>query len=205
MGMVRQGTVRQEMGMEVITEALAGPFQYGFMVRALIVAVIVGVMCPVAGVYVVTRGLGFMSDGLAHSVLPGVVAAAIFGTVSASVFAGGIPMAIVMALLSGYLIKRAGVSEDASVGILFAALFAIGVIMISVAVSQGVSVRFKLEDLLLGNVLGVSRIEMYVALGVAGTVMLTLFGLHKELFFSNFDPMGASVIGLPTESWSTSC
>ena len=61
--------------MDVITDALAGPFQYSFMVRALIVAVIVGVMCPVAGVYVVTRGLGFMSDGLAHSVLPGIVAA----------------------------------------------------------------------------------------------------------------------------------
>ena len=62
----------------------------------------------------------------------------IFGTAAASVFAGGIPMAIVMALLSGYLIKRAGVvGEDASVGILFAALFAIGVIMISVASSQG--------------------------------------------------------------------
>ena len=153
--------------MEVITEALAGPFQYGFMVRALIISVIVGVMCPVAGVYVVTRGLGFMSDGLAHSVLPGVVAVAIFGTVAASVLAGGIPMAIIMALFAGYLIKRAGVSEDASVGILFAALFAIGVIMISVAVSQGVSLRFSIEDLLLGNVLGVSRLEMYITLGVA--------------------------------------
>ena len=188
-----------ETNMDAITEALAGPFQYSFMVRALIVAVIVGVMCPVAGVYVVTRGLGFMSDGLAHSVLPGVVAAAIFGSVAASVFVGGIPVAIVMALLSGYLIKRVGVGEDASVGILFAALFAIGVIMISVAVSQGISLRIRLEDLLLGNVLGVSRIEMYVTLGVAGAVMLTLYGLHKELLFSNFDPTGASVIGLPTE------
>ena len=185
--------------MDIIPEALAGPFQYEFMVRAFIVAVIVGVMCPVAGVYVVTRGLGFMSDGLAHSVLPGVVAAAIFGAASASVFAGGIPMAIGMALLSGYLIKRAGVGEDASVGILFAALFAIGVIMISVASAQGVLVQVRLEDILLGNVLGVSQVEVYITLGVAAAVMLTLYGLHKELVFANFDPSGASVIGLPTE------
>ena len=185
--------------MDVIAEALAGPFRYGFMVRALIVAAIVGVMCPVAGVYVVTRGLGFMSDGLAHSVLPGIVAAAILGTAAGSVFAGGIPMAIVMALLSGYLIKRVGVGEDASVGILFAALFAIGVIMISLASQQGVSVQVRLEDMLLGNVLGVSRIEMYVTLGVAAAVMITLYGLHKELVFSNFDPTGAAVVGLPTE------
>ena len=185
--------------MDVIAEALAGPFQYSFMVRALIVASIVGIMCPVAGVYVVTRGLGFMSDGLAHSVLPGIVAAAILGTAAASVFAGGIPMAIVMALLSGYLIKRVGVGEDASVGILFAALFAMGVIMISLASQQGVSVQVRLEDMLLGNVLGVSRIEMYVTLGVAAAVMTTLYGLHKELVFSNFDPTGAAVVGLPTE------
>ena len=185
--------------MDVITEAIAGPFRYSFMVRALIVAAIVGVMCPVAGVYVVTRGLGFMSDGLAHSVLPGIVAAAILGTAAASVFAGGIPMAIVMALLSGYLIKRVGVGEDASVGILFAALFAMGVIMISLASQQGVSVQVRLEDMLLGNVLGVSRIEMYVTLGVAAAVMITLYGLHKELVFSNFDPTGAAVVGLPTE------
>ena len=185
--------------MDIITEALAGPFQYGFMVRALIVATVVGVMCPVAGVYVVTRGLGFMSDGLAHSVLPGIVAASILGSAAASVFAGGIPMAIIMALLSGYLIKRAGVAEDASVGILFAALFAIGVIMISIAASQGVSVQVRLEDMLLGNVLGVSRIEMYVTLGVAATVMLLLYFMHKELVFANFDPTGASVVGLPTE------
>lgn len=192
--------------MDIITEALTGPFQYGFMVRALIVAVIVGVMCPVAGVYVVTRGLGFMSDGLAHSVLPGVVGAAIIFAVTAIVedddlalLAGGIPMALVMALMSGYLIKRAGIGEDASVGILFAALFATGVVMFSVAEAQGISVSVTLEHLLLGNVLGVSRDEMYITLGVAAAVMLALYGLHKELVFANFDPTGASVVGLPTE------
>ena len=166
------------------------------MLRALILSVIVGVMCPVAGVYVVTRGLGFMSDGLAHSVLPGIVLASLAGAVF---FAGAVPMAVLMALFSGWLIKRAGISEDTSVGILFAALFALGVVMVSVAVSRGLSVQFNLEDILLGNVLGVSRNEMYVTLAVAGAVLLLIAALHKELVFANFDPAGASVIGLPTE------
>lgn len=182
--------------MDIIIDALTGPFQYAFMVRALILSVIVGVMCPVAGVYVVTRGLGFMSDGLAHSVLPGIVAASLIGVVF---FAGAVPMAVLMALLSGWLIKRAGIGEDTSVGILFAALFALGVVMVSVAVAQGVSVQVNLEDILLGNVLGVSRGEMYVTLAAAGAVLLLLTALHKELVFANFDPAGASVVGLPTE------
>lgn len=182
--------------MDIIIDALTDPFQYAFMVRALILSVIVGVMCPVAGVYVVTRGLGFMSDGLAHSVLPGIVLASLVGAVF---FTGAVPMAVLMALFSGWLIKRAGVSEDTSVGILFAALFALGVVMVSVAVAQGISVQVNLEDILLGNVLGVSRGEMYVTLAVAGAVLLLIVALHKELVFANFDPAGASVIGLPTD------
>ena len=65
--------------MDIITDALIGPFQYGFMVRAMIVSILVGIMCPVLGTYVVIRGLGFMGDALAHSVLPGMVGAALLG------------------------------------------------------------------------------------------------------------------------------
>ena len=185
--------------MDIITEALIDPFQYGFMVRALVVAAVVGVMCPVAGVYVVTRGLGFMSDGLAHSVLPGIVAAALLGSTAASVFAGGIPMAIVMALLSGYLIKRAGVGRRRLGGHTVRRPVRHRRDNDQRGLVPRNSVQVRLEDMLLGNVLGVSRIEMYVTLGVAATVMLMLYGLHKELVFSNFDPTGASVVGLPTE------
>ena len=57
----------------------------------------------------------------------------------------------------------------------------------------------RLDDVLLGNVLGVSHQEMLVTLGLAAGVLVVLFFLHKELVFTNFDPLGASVIGLPTE------
>ncbi len=178
--------------MDIITEGVAGPFQYGFMVRALIVSVLVGLMCPVVGVYVVTRGLGFMGDALAHSVLPGVVAAIIIGV---SPFFGAIPMALVVALTIGYLVKRAGVGEDTSVGIIFAGLFALGLVMLTAAGG----VRVSLEDILLGQVLGVSQADVYVTLAMAAAVLALTLGLHKELVFSSFDPAGAAVIGLPTE------
>ena len=178
--------------MDIITEAVTGPFQYGFMLRALVVSMLVGVMCPLLGVYVVVRGLGFMGDALAHSVLPGMVAAFILGI---SPFFGAIPMALATALVSGYLIRRAGVSEDTSVGILFAGLFALGVVMLTL--SRSVSVN--LEDILLGQVLGVSLGDLYVTAALAGVVLAVVLGLHKELVFASFDPDGASVVGLPTE------
>ena len=178
--------------MDIVTDALMGPFQYSFMLRALIVSVLVGIMCPALGVYVVVRGLGFMGDALAHSVLPGMVLAFMLGI---SPFFGSIPMAVATALLSGYLIKRAGIGEDTSVGILFAGLFALGVVMLTV--SRGVSVN--LEDILLGQVLGVSQADVFVTLALAGSVLALICGLHKELVFASFDPSGAAVIGLPTE------
>jgi manganese/iron transport system permease protein len=190
------------MNMDIITELFLGPFQYGFMVRALVVSVLVGIMCPVLGAYVVVRGLGFMGDGLAHGVLPGLALAVIIGgivgigaNVSGIQFLGALPAALAMALLSGYLIRRVGLSEDTSVGILFAGMFALGLVMLTAARNLPV----KLEDVLLGNVLGVSQGEMLVTLGLAAAVLLVVYFLHKELVFTTFDPIGASVIGVPTE------
>ena len=188
--------------MEIIIEALVGPFQYSFMRRALVVAVLVGILCPTLGAYVVVRGLGFMGDGLAHGVLPGMAAAFLIGAavgVAASAggiyFLGALPAALIMALVSGYLIRRVGVSEDTSVGILFAGMFALGLVMLTAA--KGIPVN--LESILLGNVLGVSQSEMLVTLGLAAAVLVVMFLLHKELVFASFDPLGSSVIGLPTE------
>ncbi len=178
--------------MDIITEALVGPFEYTFMVRALIVSVLVGVMCPLLGVYVVTRGLGFMADALAHSVLPGMVGAFILGV---SPFLGAIPMAIAVALVSGYLIRRAGVGEDTSVGIIFAGLFALGLTMLTAA--KGIPVN--LEDILLGQVLAVSQTDVYVTLGLSAFVLVATYALHKEMLFASFDQTGASVVGLPTD------
>ena len=177
--------------MDAIIEGLWGPFQYSFMRRALVVSLLVGVMCPVLGVYVVTRGLGFVGDALAHSVLPGMVAAFMLGF---SPFAGTIPVAVGVALLIGYLVKRVGVGEDTSVGITFAGLFALGLVMLTAA--RGLPVN--LEDILLGQVLGVSQTDVYITLSLAGVVLALVFVIRKELLFSNFDPTGALVMGLPT-------
>ena len=179
--------------MDIIAEAFVTPFHYSFMVRALIVSGVVGIMCPVVGAYVVTRGLGFMGDALAHAVLPGMALAFMLGL---SPFIGIVPSAIAVALLIGYLTMRAGVSEDTSIGILFAGLFALGLVMLTT--TRGISV--SLEDVLLGQVLGTSRGDVLITLGLATGVLALLWVLHKELVFASFDPTGASVIGIPTQA-----
>jgi ABC-type Mn2+/Zn2+ transport system permease subunit len=172
-------------------QGLLEPFQFAFMVRALIVSVAVGIVAPVMGSYVVSRGLALMGDALSHAVLPGIVVAVLLGL---SPVVGTIPVAIMMALLIGYLSRRTGFSEDTTIGILFVGLFALGLAMLSVA--RGLPVR--LEDILLGQVLGVSWKDVSVTLGLGGVALLLLYSFHKELVFATFDPVGAKVAGLRT-------
>ena len=157
------GQFMEGLLMDIITEAAVAPFQYGFMVRALFVSILVGIMCPVLGAYVVVRGLGFMSDGLAHSLLPGLVVAALLVAVISSEWIILVPNAIAFALLIGFLSKRTGLSEDTSIGILFAGLFALGLTLLTAA--RGLKV--SLESVLLGQVLGVSRDDVLVTAALA--------------------------------------
>ena len=58
---------------------LIEPLQYSFIVRALLAAVVVGIVGSVLGTYVILRGMAFFGDALAHTILPGVVIAFLFG------------------------------------------------------------------------------------------------------------------------------
>ena len=170
------------------------PLEYGFMVRALIGSVLVGVMCPLVGAYVVTRNLAFMGDALAHAVLPGMVLGFIVGFNPAI---AAVPTGVSVAMLVRVISRRAGLSTDTSIGILFAAMFALGLAMLARA-TRATQIGVNLEDLLLGQILGISPTGIYVSLGITATVILGLFALHHWLLFSSFDPVGSQVVGRRT-------
>ena len=169
-----------------------GPFEYSFMVRALIVSVLVGVMCPILGAYVITRGRSFMGDALAHSVLPAMVVAFLLGI---SPFFAAVPAGILIALLMGAVSRRTGVSEDTSIGIIFAGMFALGLVMLS----RATNINVDIEDLLLGQVLGVSQTDVYVSLGLTALVLVGLYAFHRQLVYTTFDAVGAAVVGIKTQ------
>ena len=172
-------------------ENILGPFEYSFMVRALVVSVLVGVMCPILGAYVITRGRAFMGDALAHSVLPGMVAAFLLGI---SPFFAAVPAGIAIALLIGTVSRRTGISEDTSIGIIFAGMFALGLVMLS----RATTININIEDLLLGQVLGVSQTDVYISLGLTVLVLVGLYAFHRKLVYTTFDELGASVLGIRT-------
>ena len=165
---------------------VVAPLEYGFMVRALIGAVLVGVMCPLVGAYVVTRNLAFLGDALAHAVLPGMV----FGfMVGINPTIAAVPTGVAVAALVRTVSRRAGLSTDTSIGILFAAMFALGLVMLATTAT----IRIDMEDLLLGQILAMSPTGIYISLGITVLVILGLFTLHHWLLFTSFDPVGSQI------------
>ena len=169
-------------------DLLVAPLEYGFMVRALIGSVLVGVMCPLVGAYVVTRSLAFIGDALAHAVLPGMMLGFIVGFNPAI---AAVPTGVGVAMLVRTVSRRAGLNTDTSIGILFAATFALGLVMLA----RATTVRVDMEDLLLGQILAISPTGIYVSLGITVIVVLGLFTLHHWLLFASFDPVGSQVVG----------
>ena len=90
--------------------------------------------------------------------------------------------------------RRAGLSMDTSIGILFATTFALGLAMLS----RATTIRVNMEDLLMGQILAMSPTDIYVSLAIAALVILVLFALHNWLLFASFDPVGSQVFGKRT-------
>lgn len=166
-------------------EWLLAPLRFAFMVRGLIAAIAVGVLCSAVGAFVVLRGMTFIGDALAHSILPGLAV----GFISIGkgdrrgLFWWAIGTAILVALGMGWISDRTRFREDAAIGIVFAGMFALGIALISTV--RGFSV--DLVHFLFGNVLGVSNHDLTLLGAFGGAVLLLLFLFYKELVLVSFD------------------
>lgn len=169
---------------------LLAPLQYDFIVRALLAAVIVGVVCSVLGVYIVLRGMAFLGDAMSHTILPGVVAAYFLGWPLA---VGALVMGVLTALGIGLLTRRTALKEDTAIGVIFAGFFALGVAMLSAGGST-----IDLAHFLFGNLLGVSSADLLLTATLGGLVLALIFLFYKEFLVLSFDPLLATTLRLPT-------
>jgi len=170
---------------------LLEPLQYDFIVRALMAAVIVGVVCSILGVYIVLRGMAFLGDAMAHTILPGVVVAFLLGWPLA---VGALIMGMLTALGIGALTERTALKEDTAIGVIFAGLFALGVAMLSLRGNYSID----LAHFLFGNLLGVSSADLSLTATLGSAVLLLIFLFYKEFLVLSFDPLLAETLRLPT-------
>ncbi len=175
---------------------LLAPLQYQFMIRGLLAAVTVGIVCGVLGTYVVLRSMAFFGDALAHAILPGVaVAYLIGGGAQGSLFVGALVAGVATALGIGAISKSGQIKEDTAIGVLFAAMFALGIALISTVRNFSVD----LTHFMFGNVLGVSSADLRLTAIFGALVVLLVIAFYKEFLVISFDPVLASILRLPAQ------
>ena len=168
---------------------LLEPFQYVFIRRGLIEALMMGGICGAMGAFVVARGWGFIGDAISHAIFPGVVIAYL-GRFNFSL--GALAFGVLTALGIGALSHTRRLKEDTVIGVLFAGAFSLGVVLIS-------SIRSYATDLgaiLFGNILGVSDQDLLLTFGLGLLVLVLLFLTYKELLLVSFDRTMAAAMGL---------
>ncbi len=168
---------------------LTDPFSVDFMLRALIGGGLAAVLCAVVGTWVVVRGMAFLGEALSHGMLPGVAVATLTGipaVIGAAISAG------VMVFGVGALRRRARLSYDTSIGLLFVGMLALGVIIVSGSRSFATDVT----AILFGDVLAVTRADL-AGLGAAVFVALALAAaFHRAFTATAFDVRKAATLGL---------
>ncbi|GGI08312.1 metal ABC transporter permease [Egicoccus halophilus] len=171
---------------------LTEPFAYAFFTRAVVAGVLVGAMCGALSVFVVLRRMSYIGHGLSHAVVGGVAVAV---ALDRSLYLGAAVATVISALLIDRVARRRGLHADASIGIVTTAIFALGVLVVSL-----VPVRVNLEAVLFGNVLGVTRADLFVAGGVGTALLLVLLRWWKVFVGVTFDPQVSRVHGVPTQA-----
>jgi manganese/iron transport system permease protein len=170
-----------------IMDWLLTPLSYAFLQRGLLAALMVGVLCSILGCYIVLRSMAFLGDAMAHAVLPGVGVAYLLGR---SLTLGALAAALVVALGVGLFSRRGKIKEDTAIGVLFAAALSLGVVMISSIRTYAVD----LSHILFGNVLGVSRLDLWLTAGLGAVILILIFVFYRPFLVISFDPVLAATL-----------
>lgn len=167
--------------------------QYGFMQRALVAAVLIGIIAPTIGVFLVLRRLSLIADTLSHVALAGVAVGLLAGTYP---LAG----ALVLALLGAVGIERLRSSGrlfgDAALAIFLSGGLAVAVVVIGLAGGFNVD----LFSYLFGAVTAVQPRDLWVILTLGLIALGTVAAFYKELFAITFDEESARVQGIPVDA-----
>ncbi|WP_310487983.1 metal ABC transporter permease [Chamaesiphon sp. VAR_69_metabat_338] len=169
---------------------LAAPLQYEFMVKAIGVSALVGMVCAALSCYMTLKGWSLMGDAVSHAVLPGVAVAYLLNiplAIGAFVFGVGSVIAI------GFIKAQTRIKEDTVIGLVFTGFFALGLVLISKVRSS-----IDLTHILFGNVLGIADADIIQTVIISVFTLVTLAIFRKDLMLFCFDSSHARSIGLNT-------
>jgi manganese/iron transport system permease protein len=171
-----------------MTDLLAEPFSYGYMVNAMWVSALVGGVCAFLSAYLMLKGWSLIGDALSHSIVPGVAGAYMLGLPFAfgAFLSGGLAAAAML-----FLNQRTKLREDAIIGLIFTSFFGLGLFMISLSPAS-----VNVQTIVLGNILAVTPADTLQLVIIGGVSLVILLAKWKDLMVAFFDENHARSIGI---------
>ncbi|NDJ18591.1 metal ABC transporter permease [Myxacorys almedinensis A] len=171
--------------LQILTE----PLGFEFMRNAIAIGLLIGVLCPVVGSYLIVQRMALFGDVIAHCVLPGLSISFFFGI---DILIGAFGAGILGASLIAWIRSQSRVKADAAMALTFSSFFALGVTLITVLKN-----KLDLDSFLFGDILGVTGADIQRTLIISLIILLVVRLTYKEMLFYTFDKTGAQAIGLP--------
>lgn len=174
--------------MEFVTDLL----NYPHLARAALTAVVIGIVSGVVGSLIILRGLSLMGDAISHAVMPGIAISFFFG---ANIFLGALISGLLAAAGIGFVNANTRLKRDTSIGIIFTAFLAAGVILLARTESS-----VSLQAILFGDVLATSPADMWQSIIIAIAIILLVVLFYKQLQITTMDVEIAKAYGFPTRA-----
>ncbi|MCS7139874.1 MAG: metal ABC transporter permease [Candidatus Nezhaarchaeota archaeon] len=164
-------------------------FSFSFVWRALASIVIAAVVSSVVGTFTVLRGFSTLSAAITHSSFAGAAIATIYGV---NPLLGALTLSLGFSGLTAYVSSSNERKADVVVGMMFGFSTALAVLFLSIASTYTAAAW----SFIIGDVLGVSWIDLYTLIAVAITTLSIVIISYKEFKFITFDPEAAEAMGL---------
>lgn len=177
-------------------------FRYDFLKTTVAGALMVGVTCGLLGTFLVLRRMSLMGDALGHAALPGVgLAFLLVGTKAlAPMVLGATATAMAAALAVGFITRNARTYPDAALGMVLAAFFGLGVVLLSYIQNSPNAAKSGLSDFLFGNAAAIRPDELWLLGGLLVVTLGAVLVLYRPLQLTTFDPGMAASMGLPVRA-----
>jgi manganese/iron transport system permease protein len=168
---------------------LIQPLSYDLMQNALMAGILVGILCPAVGTYLIVQRMSFLGSVVSHALLPGL---AIANFLQAPLSLGAFIIGIFSTFITAWIGTQSKIKVDAAMTMILSSFFALGIVLLTV-----LKTRLNLESLLFGDILTISLTDVWLILGIAVVIFIAIKLFYKELLYFTFDPTGAAAIGLP--------
>ena len=165
-------------------------FQYEFMQRALAAGIVIGIICPLAGIFLVLRRLSLLGDALSHISLTG-VAAGLVCSINATLSA----LAFALAGSLGIEYLRRHYTQYAELAIALAMSGGMGLAVVLISLGKGNTATVL--SFLFGSIVAVTPVDLYIIFAVGLLVCVSVMLLYRPLFYISFDEEGALLAGIP--------